>query len=156
MQRGSYYKTASSIQILTFNTLAPFSSSPCPETTPSPYRNNPQLPNIALEMGSYRFSCGRTNRKLYEMHDSCSSIRPLASKLFTRTAVSFPTYMQPLRRHSATTSGGNPSRRGVLSRFVATEVSQFVLYFLFFCLKISATILNFLLGCGRYTLFAYS
>ena len=81
--------------------------------------------------GGYRFSHGRTNRKRHKMHESCSSIRTLASKIFTLTAVSFSTCMQTPRRHSATTSGGEPSRRGALSQFIATEVSRFVLYFLF-------------------------
>ena len=40
--------------------------------------------------------------------------------------------MQPPRCHSATISGGKHIRCGALSRFVATEVSRFVLYFLFF------------------------
>ena len=39
--------------------------------------------------------------------------------------------MIPTRRHSAKTSRGKPIRLGEPSRFVATEVSQFVLYFLF-------------------------
>ena len=90
------------------------------------------------------------------MHESCSSIRPLASKIFIHTAVSFPTDMRPPRYHSATTSRGNYSRCGALIRFFAMEVSRFVLYFLFFCLNNSATILNFLLECGRYMLSAYS
>ena len=79
----------------------------------------------------------------------------MASKIFTRTSVSFPTGMRPTRRHSSTTIGVKPSRCGELSRFVATEVSRFVLYFLFF-FQNSATILKFLLGYSRYTLFAYS
>ena len=52
-------------------------------------------------------------------------------EIFTRTAVSFPTGMQTPRRHYTTTSVGKPISRGALSRFVATEVIQFVLYFLF-------------------------
>ena len=71
------------------------------------------------------------NQKRHEMHESCRLIRPLASKIFTRTAVSFSTGMRPLRCHSATISGGKPSRRGAISRFVVTEMSQFVLCFLF-------------------------
>ena len=73
--------------------------------------------------GGYQFSCGRTNRKRHETNKSCSLILTLESKIFTGTAVSFPTVMQLPKCHSATTSGGNPSRRGAPCRFV--------LYFLF-------------------------
>ena len=154
MQRGSYSKTAPSTHIMTFSTLAPSSSSPCPDITPKPSTTIPQLPNIVLVTGGYRFSRGRTNKNRHETHESCTMIRPLASIIFTRPAISFPTSMQPLRCHSATTDGGKPSGHGALRKFVATEVSRFVLYFCF-CLNNSATILNFLLGCGTYTLFAY-
>ena len=75
--------------------------------------------------GGYQFSRGRTNQKRHKTHKSCSSIRPVPSKIFTSTAVSLPTDMQPPR------CGVKPSRRGEISRFVATEVIQFVLYFLF-------------------------
>ena len=126
-----YSKTSPSTKILLFRTFAPFSSSPYPETNPNPSTATPQLPSITLVTGSYRFSRGRTNRKRHETHESCSFLRPLVSKIFTRTAVSFPTDMRPPRCHSPTTSGGKPSCRGVLSRFVATEMSRFVLYFLF-------------------------
>ena len=119
-QRISYYKTATSTQILTFSTLAPSSSFPCSDITPNPSTTTPQLPSIALVTGGYRFSRGRTNQKSHETHGSCSSIRPLVSKIFTRTAVSFPTGMQPPRRHSTTTRGGKTSSCGALSRFVAT------------------------------------
>ena len=130
-QRSSYSKTAPSTQILTFSTLSTSSSSPCPGTTPNPSTTTPQLPRISLVTGGYQFIRDRTNRKRHETHDSCSSIRLLASEIFTRTAVSLPTGMRPLRRHSTTTSGGRYSCCGVLSRVVAMEVSQFVLYFLF-------------------------
>ena len=82
-------------------------------------------------MGGYRFSRGRTNRKRHETHESCSSIRPLALKIFTLTSVSFPTVIQPPRRHSTTTIRSNPIRRGMRSRLVATEVSRFFLYIYF-------------------------
>ena len=131
-QRGSYYKIAPSTQILTSSTLAPSLPYPYDDTTPNPSTTTPKLPIIALVTDGYRFSRGRTNRKRHETHDSCSSIWPLASKIFTPTAVSLPTGMRPLRRHYSTTIRGNPSRRGALSRFVATGASRFVLCFLFF------------------------
>ena len=81
--------------------------------------------------GGYIFIRGIKNQKRHETHESCSLIRPLASKIFTRTAVYFPTDMQTPSRHSATTSRGNSSRRGALRQFVAMEVRLFVLYFLF-------------------------
>ena len=121
--RGSCSKTVPFTQILTFHTLKTSSSCPCPDTTRNPSTTTPQLPRIALVTGGYQFSRGRTNRKRHKTHESCISIRPLASKIFTRTVVSFPTGMQPPRRHSATTNRGKPSRRGALSQFVATEVS---------------------------------
>ena len=114
-----------------YSTLAPSSSSPWPDTTPDPSTTTSELPSIEWVTGGYWFSCGRTNQKSHETHDSYSLIRPLASKIFTRTAVSFPNGMQPLRRHYATTSVGKPSHRGEQWRFVVTEVSQFILYFLF-------------------------
>ena len=104
---------------------------PCPDTITNPSTTTPQLPSISLVMGGYQFSHRRTNRKRHKTHESCSSIWPLASKIFTRTSVSLPTDMRPLRRHYATTSGGEPSLSVELSRFFATEVSRFILYFLF-------------------------
>ena len=154
MQRGSYYKIEPSTHILTFITLDPSLSSPCPNTTPNPSTTTLQLPSIQLVTGGYRFSRGRMNRKRHKTHKSCSSILPFASKILSRTSVSFPTEMRPPRHYSATTSRGKTSRCGALSRFVAIEVSWFVLYFLFF-FNTSATILNFLLGCGQYILFTY-
>ena len=131
-QRGSYYKTAPYTQILKFGTLAPSLSFPFPDTTPNPSTTTPQLPSIASVIGGYRFSHGRTNQKCHEMPKIFSSIRLLALKIFTRTSVSFPTDMQPPRSHSTTTRVGKHNRHGALSQFVATEVSQFVLYFLVF------------------------
>ena len=78
-------------------------------------------------MGGYRFSSGRTNQKRHETHKTCSPIRTLASKIFIRKAVSWPTDMRPPRRHSVTTSRGTPSCRGGLSRFFLN---------FYFCLKI--------------------
>ena len=92
-QRISYYKTATSTQILTFSTLAPSSSFPCSDTAPNPSTTTPQLPSIALVTGGYQFSRVRTNRNRHETQDSCIFIQPLAPKVFTRTAVSFPTCM---------------------------------------------------------------
>ena len=132
MQRGSYSKRAPSTQIMTFSTFTPSPSLPCSDTTPNPSKTTPQLHSIALVMVGYRFSHGRTNWKCHEMHESCSFIETLPSKVFTHTAVSFPTGIRPPRRHSTTTSGSKPSQRGALSQFVATEVNQFVLNFLFF------------------------
>ena len=71
------------------------------------------------------------NWKRHETQESCSLIRPLVSKIFTCIAVYYPTDMQPPWRHFATTNKGKTSRCGSLSRLVATEVTQFVLYFLF-------------------------
>ena len=109
---GSYSKTSPYNQILTFSTLAPFSLSPCPETTPNPSTTTPQLTIIALVTGGNRFRRRWTNRNSHKMHESCSSIWPLASKIFTHPAVSFPTGMQPPRHRPNTTIGGKPSLCG--------------------------------------------
>ena len=116
-QCGSYSKIASSTQILTFRTLAPFLSLPCPDTNMNPYTTTPQLPSIALVTGGYQFSRSRTNQKRHKTHDSFSLIWPLATKIFTCTAVSFPTGMQPPRLLHRPGGGQNgisssPTRHG--------------------------------------------